>query len=162
LLSFREQTKQERKSLKAIYHLEAIPSDTQMRATLDPLSPSLLRSLFAKLFSRLKETGIVKDYQYWHTTVIVSIDGVEHFSSRKIHCPHRTHRNSTTSYHHSGLAAVLLHPEEEEVFPLDFEPMVNLDGAKKNDCERNAAKRLCAALKENYPDLEILLVEDAL
>jgi hypothetical protein len=41
-------------------------------------------------------------------------------------------------------------------------PILNQDGAKKNDCERNAAKRLCAALHERYPDLPVLLVEDAL
>jgi hypothetical protein len=60
------------------------------------------------------------------------------------------------------LAAVIVHPEQKEVIPLDFEPIVNEDGALKNDCERQAAKRLCAALDERYPDLKILLVEDAL
>ena len=33
---------------------------------------------------------------------------------------------------------------------------------QKNDCERNAAKRLCAAVHTNYPELDIILVEDAL
>ncbi len=55
-----------------------------------------------------------------------------------------------------------LHPEHEEVFPLDFEPVLNHDGTTKNDCERTAAKRLCTALHERYPALSILLVEDAL
>lgn len=41
-------------------------------------------------------------------------------------------------------------------------PSVNHDGAKKNDCERPAAKRLCAALYERHPALPTLLVEDAL
>ena len=165
LLSFREQSRQERRNLRAIYHIQDIPSDTQMRATLDPVSPEPLRALFATLFARLAEAGIVKEYQYWHRHVVVAIDGVEHFSSTKIHCDHcttRTHRGGATAYHHAGLAAILLHPDHEEVFPLDFEPILNQDGAKKNDCERNAAKRLCAALHERYPDLPVLLVEDAL
>jgi hypothetical protein len=34
--------------------------------------------------------------------------------------------------------------------------------ARKNDGERNAAKRLCAALHERYHDLHFLLVADAL
>jgi hypothetical protein len=38
LLAFKEQTKQEEKNLKAIYHIQSVPSDTQMRTTLDPLS----------------------------------------------------------------------------------------------------------------------------
>lgn len=165
LLAFGEQTKQEEQNLKAIYHIQAIPSDTQMRTTLDPLSPEPLRALFAKLFNKLSHAGVVKEYQYWQRHLIVSIDGVEHFSSTKVHCDHctrRRHRNGETSYHHAGLAAVLLHPGHDEVFPLDFEPILKADGAKKNDCERQAAKRLCQGLHERYPDLKPILVEDAL
>ena len=165
LLSFREQTRQERRNLRAIYHLKDIPSDTQMRAALDPVAPAPLRALFATLFATLHTAGVVKEYHYWQRHVIVAVDGVEHFASTKVHCPHcttRTRRNGATSYHHAGLAAVLLHPDHEEVFPLDFEPILNQDGDRKNDCERTAARRLCAALHEHYPDLAFLLVEDAL
>lgn len=157
--------RQEEKNLKAIYHIQSIPGDTQMRVALDPLAPSPLRALFAKLFNKLREAGVIKEYEYWKNHLIVSIDGVEHFSSTKVHCDHsttRTHRNGETSYHHAGLAAVLVHPDQEEVFPLDFEPILNADGARKNDCERNAAKRLCQDLSERYPGIKILLVEDAL
>ncbi len=118
LLSFREQTRQERRNLRALYHIKAIPGDTQMRAALDPVSPEPLRALFATLFAILHAAGVVKQYQYWPRHVIVAIDGVTHFASTKIHCDHcttRTHHGSTTSYHHSGLAAVLLHPEHEEI-----------------------------------------------
>jgi hypothetical protein len=45
---------------------------------------------------------------------------------------------------------------------LDFEPILRQDGAKKNDCERNAARRLCQQLHERYDGLAVLLVEDAL
>jgi hypothetical protein len=165
LLAFGEQTLAEQKNLQAIYQIAAIPSDTQMRAVLDPVLPLPLRTLFVKLFHLLWAAGVIKQYHYWQQHVIVSIDGVEHFSSTKIHCDHcttRTLRNATTSYHHSGLAAVLLHPDHQEVFPLDFEPILKPDGSSKNDCERNAAKRLCAALDERYRELAILLVEDAL
>jgi DDE family transposase len=165
LLAFKELTKQEEKNLKAIYQIQSVPSDTQMRTMLDPLSPAPLRTLFAKLFNKLSETGVVKEYEYWKDHLIISIDGVEHFCSTKVHCTHcttRTHRNGEMSYHHSGLAAVLVHPDQEEVFALDFEPILNADGSKKNDCERNAAKRLCQDVHERYPDLKPILVEDAL
>lgn len=165
LLSFRQQTKQERHNLQNIYHITDIPSDTQMRAILDPISPLPLRALFAKLFDTLRQSGVIKQYLFWRKYLIVSIDGVEHFCSTKIHCDHcctRTLRNGTTSYHHSGLAAVLVHPNHEEFFPLDFEPILKPDGTQKNDCERNAAKRLCEALHDRYPGISILLVEDAL
>lgn len=165
LLAFQEQLLAEKANLQTIYQIGAIPSDTQMRAALDPLDPAPLRALFARLFEYLRLAGVVGTYQYWRDHVIVAVDGVEHFSSTKIHCDHcttRTHRDGVTSYHHAGLAAVLLHPDHEEVFPLDFEPILNPDGARKNDCERNAAKRLCAALDERYPTLKLVLVEDAL
>src|ERR1700761_8529122 len=45
LLAFREQTKPERQNLQSLYHIAAIPSDTQMRTALDPVSPLLLRGL---------------------------------------------------------------------------------------------------------------------
>ena len=165
LLAFKELTKQEEKNLKAIYQIQSVPSDTQMRTTLDPLSPAPLRTLFAKLFNKLSEAGVIKEYEYWKGQLVISIDGVEHFCSTKVHCNHcttRAHRNGETSYHHAGLAAVLVHPDQEEVFTLDFEPILNADGSKKNDCERNAAKRICQDLHERYPDLKPILVEDAL
>jgi Transposase DDE domain len=165
LLAFKELSKQEEKNLKAIYRVQSVPSDTQMRTMLDPLSPVPLRTLFAKLFNKLSESGVIKEYEYWKGQLVISIDGVEHFYSTKVHCDHcttRAHRNGETSYHHAGLAAVLVHPDQEEVFTLDFEPILNADGSQKNDCERNAAKRLCQDLHERYPDLKPILVEDAL
>jgi hypothetical protein len=165
LLSFKELTRPEEKNLKAIYQIQAIPCDTQMRTILDPLAPTPLRSLFAQLFNQLREAGVIKAYEYWKGQLVVSLDGVEHFSSTRVHCNHcttRTQRNGVISYHHAGLAAVLVHPEQEEVFPLGFEPILKADGARKNDCERNAAKRLGQALHERYPTLKPILVEDAL
>ena len=166
LLDFKKQTVPEESNLHNIFRIAgAIPCDNQLRGILDPLDPSLLRPLFHAGFVRLRQAGVIREYQYGQQLVIVSVDGVEHFSSTKVHCPScitRTHRNGVVSYHHAGLAAVLLHPAQTEVFPLDFEPILRPDGAQKNDCERNTAKRLCEQLDERYPDLPILLVEDAL
>jgi hypothetical protein len=166
LLDFKNQTVAEEINLRNLYHIEgAIPCDNQMRGILDALDPNYLRPLFAACIERLSQTGVLRTYHYHQQQVIVSIDGVHHFCSTKVHCPScttRKHRNGEMSYHHSGLAAVLVHPDQKEVFPLDFEAIVNCDGARKNDCERNAAKRLCAALHERFAELAILLVEDAL
>jgi hypothetical protein len=166
LLDFNNQSIAEEKNLRHIYRIQgAIPCDNQMRGILDTLDPDLLRPLLRACFDRLTQAGILRQYQYHQKRLLVSIDGVEHFSSTKVHCPRctrRKRRDGTISYHHSGLAAVMVHPQQQEVIALDFEPVLNADGAQKNDCERNAAKRLCAALYERYPDLPILLVEDAL
>jgi Transposase DDE domain len=136
-----------------------------MRAVLDEVKAKPIREIFPKIFNKLWKAGVVKEYRYWDSHIIVSIDGVEHFSSNEIHCEHcttHTLRNGTISYQLSALAAIMLHPKHKEVITLDFEPILNQDGAKKNDCEGNTAKRLCASLVERYTDLKILLVEDAL
>jgi hypothetical protein len=166
LLSFLKQSDPEANNLRRIYLIQGdIPSDTQMREILDPVKPDFLKGIFRRLFLKLKEAGVLRDYYYHQHCVLVSTDGVHHFSSDKVHCDHcttRIHRNGQTSYHHSGLAAVLVHPAHSEVFPLEFEPILKEDGTQKNDCERNAMKRLCADLREKYPELKIMLVEDAL
>ncbi len=77
--------------------------------------------------------------------VVVSLDGVEHFSSGKVHCEHwltKEHKSGEITYSHSMLAAVMVHPQKREVLPLDAEPVLRQDGREKNDCERNAARRL--------------------
>jgi hypothetical protein len=99
----------------------------------------------------------------------VSCDGVEHFSSKKVNCPcclSKKHSDGSTTYHHNMLCAALVHPDKREVFLLDAEPILQQDGSEKNDCERNAAKRLQKNLRENYASYQknypFLVVEDAL
>jgi hypothetical protein len=60
------------------------------------------------------------------------------------------------------LGAVLVHPDKREVIPLAPEPIVKGDGETKNDCERNAAKRLLTDLRREHPHLKVLIVEDGL
>jgi hypothetical protein len=166
LLNFKKQTLPEQNNLRSIYKIEGeIPCDNQMRVILDELEPSGIRSIFGSIFQLLNRAGVIREYQYWEKMVLVSVDGVEPFSSTKVHCPNcltKQLRNGEISYRHSGLGAVIVHPQKREVFPLEFEAIVKQDGQRKNDCERNAAKRLCERLKEEHPDLAILLVEDAL
>ena len=59
------------------------------------------------------------------------------------------------------LGAVVVHPEQREVFPLAPEPIVKGDGATKNDCERTA-KRLLGDVRREHPHLKLIVVEDGL
>lgn len=74
----------------------------------------------------------------------------------------RLHRDGSTSYYHSMLSAAIVHPNQSEVFIADNEPIVKQDGAVKNDCERNAAKRLFAKLNILYGSQSIVYALDAL
>jgi len=56
----------------------------------------------------------------------------------------------------------LIHPERREVIPLMPEPIIQQDGSTKNDCERNAAKRFIAKLRQEHPHLQFIVTEDGL
>jgi RNase P protein component len=65
-------------------------------------------------------------------------------------------------FYHQLLGAVLVHPELPTVLPLAPEGITRQDGASKNDCERNAAKRLLERIRRQHPQLKLIVVEDAL
>jgi len=50
----------------------------------------------------------------------------------------------------------------KEVIPLCPEPILKQDGQTKNDCERNAAKRLLQDTRREHPHLNLIVVEDGL
>jgi hypothetical protein len=60
------------------------------------------------------------------------------------------------------LGAALIHPDRRAVIPLMPEPIVKHDGTAKNDCERNAAKRLIVKLRQDHPHLKLIVTEDSL
>lgn len=164
LLNFINLTQSEENNLSSIYKLAGLPSENGLRQGLDQVNLTELGKIFRVLWERLRKLGILDTYRYWRKHFIVSIDGVEHFSSKKIHCPHclsRTH-NGVTSYYHSMLSAVLVHPEQREVFVMANEPIIRQDGVDKNDCERNAFKRLIQVMTDLYGKQKLLFVMDAL
>ena len=175
LLDFEQQTVVEKSNLQSVFGIEKICSDVQLRAVLDKIEPRFLRDLFPKKFDTLRKTGILDEFAYKIGSIayhIVSCDGVQHFSSKKIGCPcclTKEHKDGSCTYHHNMLCAVLVHPEKREVFIMDVEPIIQQDGAEKNDCERNAAKRLQINMKQAYEKYQnnikhynFLFVEDAL
>jgi hypothetical protein len=79
--------------------------------------------------------------------VLIVLDGTEHFCSRKIKCRQCSTRrrwDGGTEYFHAFLGATLVAPGRKSVLPLPLEFIAPRDGADKQDCERNAAKRWLA------------------
>jgi hypothetical protein len=79
--------------------------------------------------------------------VLVALDGTQHFCSRRIRCRQcstRRRSDGGTEYFHTFLGATLVAPGHKQVLPLPPEFIVPRDGAEKQDCERNAAKRWLA------------------
>ncbi len=85
LLAFQE--RQDDPSLKNLYRIAKIPSDTQMRDILDPVSVEQLNECFADVFHELQRGGVLKDYMLIDGNYLLAIDGTGYFSSSNIHCP---------------------------------------------------------------------------
>ena len=60
------------------------------------------------------------------------------------------------------LGAAIIHPDQRAVIPLMPEPITNRDGTDKNDCERHAAKRFVAKLRQDHPHLKCIVTADSL
>ena len=154
-----------RNNLRTLYGVVKAPSDTCLRERLDIVEPQQLRRSFKQVFAWLQRGKALEKFRYLGGHYIVSIDGTGQYSSDKVHCDNcceKKHRDGHCSWYHHMLGAVIVHPEHKEVIPLAPEAIVKGDGAKKNDCERNAAKRLLTDLRREHPHLKVLVVEDSL
>ena len=152
-------------NLHTIYGIERVPCDTHMREILDPVSPKVLRPLFKSIFRQLQRGKALEALMFLDGHYLLALDGTEYFSSKTIHCAsclHRVHRNGSITYVHQMLGAAIIHPDQRAVIPLMPEPIVNCDGTDKNDCERNAAKRFVAKLRQDHPHLKFIVTEDSL
>jgi hypothetical protein len=152
-------------NLRTLFGLQGVPSDTQMRQVLDEVHPDQVRPACKDVFRQLQRGKVLEDYVFLQGCYLVALDGVEYFTSKKVHCAHcmtRHHRDGTTSYYHQMLGAVVIHPDFPEVIPLAPEPIQRQDGHNKNDCERNAARRWLRRFRQDHPHLPVIVVEDAL
>lgn len=152
-------------NMKRLYGIGQIPSDTQMRAILDPVDPVTLRPVFNDIFRQLQRGKVLEQFVFHKGGYLLCLDGTGYFSSDKIHCPcclEKVHRTGETTYAHQMLAAALVHPDKKEVIPLAPEAIVKQDGNTKNDCERNASCRLLRRIREEHPHLQLIVVEDGL
>jgi len=152
-------------NLHTIYGIQRVPCDTSMREILDPVSPKWLRPVFTSVFRQLQRGKALEALTFLDGPYLLALDGTAYFSSKTIHCAsclHRVHRNGSLTYAHQLLGAAIIHPDQRAVIPLMPEPIINRDGTDKNDCERNAAKRFVAKLRQDHPHLKFIVTEDSL
>lgn len=153
-------------NMRNLFGIGQIPCDTRMREILDPVDPLQLRPSFDDVFRELQRGKALEPFVFYQGCYLLSLDGTGYFSSPSIHCDsclEKVHKQTgEVTYHHQMLGAVLIHPEHREVIPLSPEPIQNQDGSSKNDCERNASKRLLRRIREEHPRLELIVVEDGL
>ena len=154
-----------RANLKTLYGIERAPCDTALRERLDEVDPRELRVAFKRVFAALQRGKGLEGFTWLDGHYLLSVDGTGYFSSSSVHCEHcceKHHKDGHVTYYHQMLGAVVVHPEQREVFPLAPEPIVKGDGATKNDCECNAAKRMLEDVRREHPHLKLIVVEDGL
>lgn len=163
LLAFQERA--DEPSIKRLFGIDAIPSDTSMREILDGIDIAHLNAAFADIFHELQRGNVLPGFVFDNQHYLLALDGTGYFCSSKICCSECLERKSHgggIEYHHQAVAAVLVHPDQKVVIPLAVEPIVKQDGETKNDCERNATRRLLQRIRRLYPKLKLIVVEDGL
>ena len=152
-------------NVRRIYRIGQVPSDTSMREILDGVDPAEIRPAFTGLFRCLQRGKVLEQFVYWDNCYLLSLDGTQYFTSDKVHCPSCQEKHSHTgrvTYSHAVVGAVIVHPDHREVIPLCPEPIIRQDGVTKNDCERNATRRLLSHIRREHPHLGFIVIEDGL
>ena len=127
-----------------LFGMKKIPTDNYIRLMLDPVSPEALQPCFDQVIEQLRQRDGLQAFQRLGGRTLVALDGTEYFCSQKLSCPQcltRKRSNGKTESYHAMLAAMIVAPGHNMVLPLMPEFITPQDGAEKQDCERNAAKR---------------------
>ncbi len=167
LVQFQQRFREEknRDNLQTLFAVKNIPKDNQMRDVIDKIDSTQLQPIFKNYFSRLQRGKHLEQYQLFPGLYVCSLDATQYFSSQKIHCSScltTKHKLGGVTYSHKVLQAAIMHPDMRQVIPLMPEEIRNGDGSVKQDCEINAAKRLIPKLRQDYPQLGIIIVGDGL
>jgi hypothetical protein len=174
LLEFQRKMKQRRGrcNLETLFGVHEVPSDTQMREILDGVRPELLRQLLPELFAKVRRAGWAKEFKstvpsgyHQGDYYSVMLDGSDYFHSTHIQCPgclQRTDTGGEVHFRHTVVSATLVKAGSHRVLPLDVEEVRNSDGQDKQDCEVNAAKRLIPRLRQEHPQMPLIVGGDDL
>jgi hypothetical protein len=151
-----------RSNCQTLFGMTAIPSDNYIRLMLDGASPAAFDHLF---LSAIDAAGPLTRFHCLGGRVLIALDGSEYFCSRKISCPQcstRRRADGGTEHFHAFLGATLVAPGHHKVLPLAPEFIAPQDGAEKQDCERNAAKRWLARHGRSVAHLRPIFLGDDL
>jgi hypothetical protein len=166
LLAFERRRIAEEHNLRSVFHIKDIPCDTQMRTRLDVVDPHWLRPSYRALFRKAQRGKALEKMVFLEGCYLIALDGTGYFSSEKLFSPFclvkSCSKSGKTIYHLQALGAAIVHPDSRTVIPLAPEPICKQDGATKNDCERNGARRWLGNLRKDHPHLKAIITEDAL
>ena len=149
---------------KSLFGVGEIPTSGQIRKLLDPVDPVGLAEPFWQVLDRLRAGGQLAGYRGVGNTWLISLDGSQYFSSRKICCDNCrvTVRDERAYYSHLVMAAVLCAPGKKQVICLPPEFITPQDGHEKQDCEQQAIKRWVVRHAGRFADGSVTVLADDL
>lgn len=151
-------------NLASLFGVARIPSDAQVRNLLDPVDAAALRMPFWEIYAQLEAEGHLAGYKGVGGTRLISLDGSQYFSSRKVHCPQCqvTQHEEQRRYSHTVMLAVVCAPERGQVICLEPEFITPQDGHTKQDCEQQATKRWIQRNAPRFDPWQVTILADDL
>jgi len=166
-LSHQEEMKRAkgRCNAESLFAIGTIPSDSQIRVLLDPVSPEHLARVFREVYADLGRTMILDQMRSHGRNLLIAMDGTEYFSSKKVCCEKCSQRellNGEIQYFHTVLTPVIVQSGNEYVIALEPEYITPQDGHEKQDCEIEAGKRWIRKYGDFYAKRGVTLLGDDL
>ena len=162
-----------RSNCQSLFGVEDIPCDNTIRNLLDGHDPDHFAPLFADCLQTARDHGALDPFLRLDGRVAIALDGIQLQCSNAIHCDQCSTRHGgphkTEQYFHSMLAATVVADGHNRALPLlphFVQPQHNphdnrTHEERKQDCERNAAKRwLPAHSDELRPYRPVFLGDD--
>ena len=161
----RLQEKRQLNNLKTMFNVNAIPQSTQLRTAVDNIPSTEIELLFSDFYHPLQRGKQMELLEFMDGKYLIPLDGVQYFSSDNISCDcclEKNHKNGKTTYSHQVVAATIVCPGIRQIIPLAPEPIQNIDGSTKQDCEINAGKPIIKKIRSTHPKMKIIIAGDSL
>jgi hypothetical protein len=167
LLQFQQRLEEEkhRNNRHTLFGIHATPESTQRRELIDQVDRHHFRPILPTYFSRLQRGKQREQCELLPGLHLGPIDGTQDCSSQHMHgptCLTTTHGHGTTPYAQKGIQAGIMQPDHRQVMPLMLEEIRHRASGTKQDCEVNAAKRLLPKIRQDSPDLGLVIAGESL
>ena len=169
LLQFQQEMeeKSQQNNLRILFAVQDLPKTNALKEIIDDQDSRRFNPIFKGIAQRLQRGKQLDQFKLYDGLTVCSMDGTGYHSSESLHCKQCLTKNKDnpdkpTIYQHFALQAAFMHPDLKQVIPVMTEPIRNTDGAKKQDCETNAAKRLIPLLRKQFPKKKLIIAADDL
>ncbi len=145
-----------RSNCQSLFGVADIPCDNHIRNLLAGHDPDHFAPLFADCLQTARDQGALDPFLRLDGRLLIALDGIQFHGSDSIHCNDCSTRHvgqhKTKQFFHTMLAATVVADGHKRVLPLlplfvqpQHDPAANrpdrTEDQRKQDCERNAAKR---------------------